>query len=107
MRDQVAVALEHVVVAQEDDRRRERAEAEQEDGRLLDREGLVDPVEHDEPDRRERRAQREQVRVGVRQRDPQEEVGAEADREEVAAVDQAGVRDLVRALGEDRREARP
>ena len=64
-RDQVAVALEHVVVAKEDDRRGERGEAQEEERRLLDGEALLDPVEHHEPDRGEDRAEREEIRIGV------------------------------------------
>ena len=35
---------------------------------LLARERVVDPVDHHEPERGQQRAQREQVRVGVRER---------------------------------------
>ncbi len=104
-RDQVAIALEHVVVAKEDDRRGERGEAEEEEGRLLDGQALLDPVEHHEA-----RPPRATAQSGKRygsaslQRDAQEEVGRDADREEVAAVGEAERADLVGADREDRRE---
>ena len=104
-RDQVAVALEDVVVAKEDDRRGERGEAQEEERRLLDGQALLDPVEHHQADRREDRAEREEVRIRVRERRAQEEVRRDADREEVAAVGEAERADLVRADGEHRREA--
>jgi len=62
---------------------------------LLDGEALLDPVEHHESDRREHGAQREEVWVGVLERDPQEEVRGDADREEVGAVSQAERADLL------------
>ena len=52
-RDRVAVALEHVVVAQEQDRARRRtARPDHEPLRLLARQLGVDPVDQHEPDRR-------------------------------------------------------
>ena len=102
--DQVAVALEHVVVANEEDRHREQGRAGDEDRRLLQGQAVVDPEQHHEADRREQRAEREQVRVGVGQPGADEQVDAEADGEEVAAVDQAEVADLVRLDDEHRRE---
>ena len=94
-RDQVAVALEHVVVAQEQDRQAEeaRARATKTDA-WFEGELVVDPVDDHEPDRGEQGAEREQVRVGVGQADAEEEVRGEAEGEEVAAVDEADVGDL-------------
>ena len=91
--DQVAVALEHVVVAQEEDRQAEQDQPEDEDRRLVEGELVVDPVDDHQPDRGQQRAEREQVRVRVGQPEAQEEVGGEAEREEVAAVDEAEVGD--------------
>ncbi len=102
--DHVPVALEHVVVAQEDDRRAEQHQSEDEDRRLVEGELVVDPVDEDEADRREQGTQREQVGVGIGQAQAQEDVRADAEREKVAAVDQAEVGDLVRAHDEHRRE---
>jgi hypothetical protein len=68
--DRVAVALEHAIVAQQDDRRREEAEADDEPLRLLAREVLVDAVDHHQAEAGEDGEEREQVGVGVRQRDP-------------------------------------
>ena len=89
--DRVAVALEHVVVAQELDRQREEDEAEHEPVGLVAGQVGVDPVDHHQAERGQQRDQREQVGVGVGQPDPQEEVGGEADRQEVGAVDEAEV----------------
>ena len=107
-RDRVAVALEHpVVLAQRDDRRGEDDEPDDEPLRLLAREVLVEPVEHHEPEAREHRDEREEVRVGVRQRHAQHEVRGEAQAEEERAVGQRRVRSrTVVALHEDRGEAR-
>ena len=104
-RDRVAVALEHAEVAQEDDRRREQDQPDDEPLRLLARERLVDPVDHDEPEAGEHRDEREQVRVGVRQRRADHEVPAQAEREEAGAVGQRDVGELGRLLDEDRGEA--
>ena len=90
-RDRVAVALEHAVVAQEDDRRREDDQADDEPRRLVAREVLVDAVDHHEAEAREHRDEREQVRVGVRQREAQEHVRAEAQPEEDQPVGQRQV----------------
>ena len=95
--DQVPVALEDEVVLEQDDRRHEEEQADDEPVRLIAGEGLVDPVEHHQPDRREQGDEREQVRVGVGQPDAQEDVRGEADREEVRAEDQARVVELVAA----------
>ena len=81
-RDHVAVALERPHVAQQQDRRREQHDPGHEPARLLARERVVDPVDHHEPERRQQRDQREQVRVGVGQRDADEQVDGEAEREE-------------------------
>jgi hypothetical protein len=85
-RDRVAVALRHVVVAQEGSSGEEE-EAEHEPVGLVARPALVDPVDHHQPEGGQQRDQREEVGVGVGQADPQEDVGGQADREEVGAVD--------------------
>ena len=66
--DRVAVALEHVVVADQHDRRAEQDEPDHEPLRLLARELRVDPVDQHQAHRRQQRREREQVRVGVGQR---------------------------------------
>ncbi len=107
--DRVPVALEHPVVAQREDRRGERAEPDDEPLRLLPRELLVDPVEHDEPEARQQRHEREEVRVGVREGEPQHDVRGEAEPEEDPAVGQRERRQLLPRpvlLQEDRREPR-
>ena len=86
-RDQVPVALQHLVVAQEVDRQREQQQPEHEPVRLVAGECVVDAVDDDQPEGGEQRHQREQVGIGVGQAHPQVEVGGEADRQEVAAVD--------------------
>ena len=103
--DDVPVALEHVVIAQELDRQREEDEAEDEPVGLVAGEAFVDPVEHHQAERGQHRHQREEVRVGVRQADPQVDVGGDADREEVGAVGDAEVAEFRALLGEDRGEA--
>ena len=66
-RDDVAVALEDPhVLAQAMIVRREDDEPDDEPLRLLAGEVLVEAVEHHEPEARERRDEREEVRVGVR-----------------------------------------
>ena len=106
-RDDVAIALEHPhVLAQRDDRAREDDEPHDEPLRLLAGEVLVEPVEHHEPEARERRDEREEVRVGVRERHAHDEVRDEAQAEEQPAVGQRRVREDVVALHEHRREAR-
>ncbi len=104
--DDVPVALEHVVVAQELDRQGEEDEAEDEPVGLVAGQAFVDPVEHHQAERGQHRHQREEVRVGVRQADPQVDVGGDADREEVGAVGDAEVAEFRALLGEDRGEAR-
>ena len=89
--DRVPVALEHVVVAQELDRQREEDQAEDEPVGLVAGQAVVDPVDHHQADRGQQGDQREEVRVGVGQPDPQVDVGGEAERQEVGAVDQAEV----------------
>ena len=104
--DRVAVALEHAQVAQQQDGRREQRQADHEPLRLLARQLLVDAVDDDEPEARQHGDQREHVRVGVRQREAQEQVAREAEAEEPQAVGQRDVGDDLRLLDEDRREAR-
>ena len=103
--DRVAVALEHAEVAQEDDRDREQDQPDHEPLRLVARERLVDPVDHHEPEAREHRDQREQVRVGVGQRDADHDVPRQAQQEEREPVGQRQVGLRRRLLDEDRREA--
>ena len=105
-RDQVAVALEHVVVADQEDRGAEEDEPDHEPLRLLARELGVDPVDEDEPDRRQQRGEREQVRVGVRQPRADEQVGDDAQAEEDGAVGERRVLDVLRARGQHGGEAR-
>ena len=66
--DHVAVALERPQSRRKQDRRGEQHDAERRTSRLLARERVVDPVDHHQPEGREQRDQREQVRVGVGQR---------------------------------------
>ena len=85
--DRVAVALEHVVVAQELDRQGEEDEAEHEPVGLVAGQVLVDPVDHHQAEGGQQRDQREEVGVGVGKAQAQVDVGGEADGEEVGAVD--------------------
>jgi hypothetical protein len=102
--DRVPVALEDAVVAQREDRRREQDQPQHEPLRLLPREVLVDPVDHHQAEAGEDREQREQVRVGVRQREAQHEVRAEAQPEEDRAEGQRHIAQHVVALDEHRGE---
>jgi hypothetical protein len=103
--DGVAVALQHAVVAQQDDRRREEPQADDEPLRLLAREVLVDAVDHHQAEAREDGEQREEIGIGVRERHPQHDVGSQAQAEEQGAVGQRDVGEHVVALDEHRREA--
>jgi hypothetical protein len=102
----VAVLLELAVVAKEQDRGREQDQPDDEPLCLLARVGGVDPVDHHDPEARQQRHQGEQVRVGVGQREAQEHVRGQAQREEDRAIGQRRVGEDVLALDEDRGEAR-
>ena len=102
--DHVAVALEHPDVAQHEDREREQRDARHEPPGLLARERVVDAIDDHESDRGQQRAEREQVRIGVRQRRADEQVDREAQAEEDRAVGEARVADLRLARREHRRE---
>ena len=104
-RDRVAVALEHAEVAQQQDRAREQDQPDDEPLGLLARQRVVDPVDHDEAEAGEHADQREDVGVGVREREAQEDVPGEAQQQEDQAVGQRDVRQLLGLLDEDRREA--
>ncbi len=99
--DRVAVALEHVVVAQELDREGEEDESEHEPVRLVAGQVGVDPVDHHQAEGRQQSDQREEVRVGVGEAKAKVDVGRDADREEVGAVDEAGIAEADVLLGED------
>ena len=90
-RDQVAVALEGLVVAQEDDGRREEDEPEHEPVGLVARKTLIEAIEHHEPERRQQGDQGEEERVGVGQPDPDHEVRRDADGEEIGPVEDARI----------------
>ena len=98
--DDVAVLLELAVVAKRDDRDPEQDQPEHEPLRLLARERGADPVDHHDPEARQQRDQREHVRIGVRQRHPDEDVPGDAQPQEDRAVGQRDVREDVRALDE-------
>jgi hypothetical protein len=100
-RDRVAVALEHAEVPQEDDREREEHEAEAEPAGLAQRLGLVEAVDHHEPEAGEDGHERQQVRVGVGEPDPYDEMGAHADAEEQRAVGERDVGELLGLLDEE------
>ena len=117
--DRVAVALEHrhAAVAQGDDRGREQDQADHHPLRLLARQHRFDAVDHHDPEARQHGHQREQVRVGVGQRETDHQVGRQAQAQEQQPVGQrqargvvereAGVRvrRVVLRLDEDRGEA--
>src|SRR5207244_3431231 len=68
--------------------------------------GVVDPVDHPQPEAGEQCDEREQVRVRVREREADDEVRGQAQSEEPRADGQAQVREQLVALDEDRGEAR-
>src|SRR5260221_6151215 len=103
-RDRIAVALEHVVVAQELDRQCEEDKAKHEPVRLIAGQALVDPVDHHQPEGGQQGNQGEEVGIGVRQSQPQVDVGSDADREEVGAVDETEIAETGVLLGEPRGE---
>ena len=99
-RDHVAVALEHAVVAQEDDRAPRTASSPTTNHCACSRASVVvDAVDHHQPEAREHRDEREQVRVGVGQREAHDEVRGQAEAEEHAAVGQRDVRQQVVRAG--------
>ena len=106
-RDQVAVVLERQVApaAEHDDRRREQRQPDDQPLCLLARERRADPVDHHDPDARQRRGEREEVGVRVGQGSADHEVPGEAEREEHPAIGQRDGREAVVGLDEDRREA--
>ena len=106
-RDQVAVALQHVVVADQQDRGAEEDEPDHEPLRLLARQLRVDPVDQHEPDRRQQGGEREQVRVGVGQARADEQVRDDAQAEEDGAVGERGVLHVLRCAWRARRRSRP
>ena len=103
--DRVAVALEHAVVADEQDRGAEEREPNHEPLRLLARQLGVDPVDHHHAHRREQGGEREHVGVGVRQPRPDEQVREHAQAEEDGAVGERGVAHVLGARGQHGRKA--
>ena len=104
--DGVAVALQHAVVAQQDDRGGEEPQPDDEPLRLLAGQLLVDAVDHHQAEAGQDGEEREQVGVGVGQREAQHHVRRQAQAEEDRPVGQRDVVDDVVALDEDGREAR-
>ena len=102
--DRVAVALEDPEVLEEDDREREEHEPEREPAGLADRLLGVEPVDHDEPEAREHRGERQQVRVRVGQPEAHDEMRRHADAEEDRPVGQRDVGEPLGLLDEDRGE---
>ena len=87
--DHVAVALEHPHVAQQQHRGDEQRDAGHEPAGLLARERLVDPVDDHQAEGGQQRDEREQIRIGVRQRRADEQVHREAQAQEDRAVGEA------------------
>ena len=107
--DRVPVTLENRIVLEEVDHRGEEDQPDHEPVRLVAGQfvpGLgIEPVEHDQADRGQQGHQREEVRIGVGQPDPDVDVGGEADRQEIEPVGKAQVGQLAVVLREDRGEA--
>ena len=103
--DHVAVALELAVVPEQQDRPREQDQPEHEPLGLLARQRRVDPVDHHQAEARQHGDQGEHVRVGPRQRDPDEDVRGDAQPEKQGPVGQRDVRERVLALDEDAGES--
>ena len=105
-RAHVLVALDPAVVATEDDQHRGHGDhADHDPRRLAQRVGLVDAVDLRHADRRQQRDERQQVRVRVRHREAQHEVGCEIEAEEEDPVGERRPFDDVLAGDVDAREA--
>ena len=94
-RDQVAIALQDLVVAQEDDRQRERHQSHHEPVRLVPRQPVVEAEQHHHAERGQQRHEREQEGIGVGKPGPDHEVGRQAQPKEIEAVDEAEIPDLL------------
>ncbi len=117
--DRVAVALEHPHPAapQCEDRGGEQDQPDDHPLRLLASQHRIDAVDHHDPHAREHRHEREQVGVGVGQREADHQMRGQAQGEEQRAVGErhargvverqvgGGARGVVLGLDEDRREA--
>ena len=104
--EQVLVALERaVVVAQQQERRREGRDADHDPEALAERVGRVEPVDLRHADRGQQGGDREQVRVGVRDGVARDEVRGEVEREEEQRVGERRRRDLRLPRDVDAREA--
>ena len=94
--EEVLVALElPVVVAQQEERRRERPERDHDPETLAKRVRGVQPVDLGQADARQQPGHRQQVRIGVRDGQAGDEVGREVEREEEEGVRERGRRDDV------------
>ena len=104
-RDRVAVALQHVVVADQEDRDAEEREADHEPLGLLARQLGVDPVDQHQPDRRQAAAASGNMygsAFGSRAR--MKRCASTHRPEEERAVGERGVGDVLGACGQHRRE---
>ncbi len=90
-RDRVAIALQHVMVANREDRAAEEDEPDDEPLGLLAGQLGVDPVDQHQPDGGEQGPEREEVGIGIRQARPDEEVGDDAQPQEHGAVGESRV----------------
>ena len=101
----VAQALQLADVAEHEHDHREDDQADDDPQALVAGQHRVDAVDLDLADRRQQRDQRQQVRVGARQRDAQHDVGDAVQPDEQRGVRQRRGRDGVLAGDEHRAEA--
>jgi hypothetical protein len=104
-RERVFVRLQAAVVAQHEDERQESDQADDDPHRLVAGERRLEPVDLGQAERAQKRCERKEPRVGVRQAGPHADVGDREQGEKEPGVDQRGARDLVLAGGVHRREA--
>ena len=105
-RDQVAVALEHVVIADRQDRGAEEGQPDHEPLGLLACQLGIDPVDQHQAHRGQERGQREHVGIGVGQPRADEEVGEHAQAEKHGAVGERRVLHVLGPGGQHRGEPR-
>ena len=103
--EDVLVAVEQPVVAQEDDEECERGEPDDDPEPLAQGEVGVDPVDHRQPDCGQEAAEREEERVSVREREAEDHVRRHEDGEEEGRVRERSGRDDVLTGDVDGREA--
>src|SRR3990170_2207585 len=91
--ERVLVVVQLAVVAQDEHRGREECDRDDDPDALPQRPLGLDPVDRRQADGREERSERQEVRVSVREGDPQDDVGGEVESEEEGRVRERRGRD--------------